>query len=141
MKGFGKYAVVNAAEYHFKDEPELFWKFKPATSMDELAMAQFYDNTNRTLTDRDGNPVVLGPHWIEVMWREIALAFGGTNVQNESGVGLKNDASVDEIEKFLAEMPRDMVEEIWSALGEAVPGWGPVKPRAAVEAGTTNSET
>lgn len=138
---FGKYAILDISEHRFEMEPDWYWRFKPASSSAELAMSKFYDNMSRSVIGADGKPVFIGPHWIEVMWREIALLFGGTNIPNEAGKpALSDNATIAEIENLLAAMPQGMVEELWKALGEAVSGWGPRQPQPEEEAGETSSE-
>ena len=142
MNSFGKYAILDAPEYCFKETPDLYWKFKPASSADELAMSRFYDSRTRTINDVNGKPLLTGPYWIEVMWREIALLFAGTNIKNEAGKpALSDRATVEEVENLLHDMPQGMVEELWRGLGEAVPGWGPRKPQPEEEAGETSSQS
>lgn len=142
MINFGKYAVLDKPTYHFKEEPDLFWTFRYATSADELAMARFYDISLRTVQGAEDEPYKIGPHWIEIMHRELAILFDETNIADGEGkIALKKKASVAEVEKLLREMPQGMVEELWIALGEAVVGWGPVKPQKEAEAGPTSLES
>jgi len=124
---FGKYSVNESLEHHFELEPEWFWRVRPVTSADELAMAKFYvDNTSYIMVD--GVRVEQPPLWIEVMYREIALAFDGTNIPKQEGKKtpvLNDKSSLKDIEAVLLSMPEKMVEEIWVALGEVIPFWGP----------------
>ena len=63
-----------------------------------------------------------------VAYREIALTFGGTNLGE--GEALPQDATVIEVENMLRTFPQEMVNEIWIAIGEAFPKWGPADPNA-----------
>jgi len=125
---FGKYTVVGSLEHHFELEPEWFWRIRPATSGDDLVMAKYYVEESRAVVI-DGKPVEQPPLWMEVMYREIAQLFDGTNIPkdpkklNVSVLG-KNPSILD-IEAVLQTMPEKMVEEIWRALGETNPFWGP----------------
>ena len=125
---FGKYSVVGSLEHHFDLEPEWFWKIRPATSGDDLVMAKYYVENTRTVII-DGKRVEQPPLWMDVMYREIALLFDGTNIPKDPkkpGVAILADkAAVGTIEAVLGTMPEVMVEEIWKAIGETNPFWGP----------------
>lgn len=125
---FGKYSIVESLEHHFELEPEWYWRVRPATSGDDLAMAKYYvDNTRFVVID--GKRVEQPPLWMEVMYREIAMLFDGTNIPKDpkkpSVPVLDKKASVVDVEAVLRTMPEKMVEEIWVALGEVNPFWGP----------------
>ena len=139
---FGKYAVLDNTTHNFEKEPDLFWKFHPAYSGDELAMVRFYEERTKLVDGPEGKKITVGPHWIEVMWHEIGLLFVDTNLTDEKGEPvLQPFASPEEVKKVLAKMPEGMVEEIWIAMGKAVPGWGPRIAQPESEAGETNSES
>ncbi len=126
---FGKYTVVESLEHHFELEPEWFWLIRPATSGDDLVMARYYVSQTRTVVI-DGKREEQPPLWMEVMYREIALLFNGTNIPKDPKkpkvpVLDHKKASVSDVEAVLAGMPEAMVEEIWKALGEINPFWGP----------------
>src|SRR5512138_1049875 len=44
---------------------------------------------------------------------------------------LKDNARVEQIEATLRKMPHEMVMEIWGAIADAVPGWGPQRPKSS----------
>ena len=80
--------------------------------------------------------------------REVALTYGGTNIpldpnspiEDGGEPFLSEDAAIEDIEKALAELPRDMFFEIWGAVGDAYPYWGPVNdPKAPPEEKTSPS--
>jgi hypothetical protein len=124
---FGKYQVVGMLEYHFELEPEWYWNIRPVTSGDDLVMAQWYVN-NSNIIMVDGKPREQPPLWMEVMYKEIALLFGGTNIPKEEKKKepiLKEGAKEEDVIAVLKQMPETMVEEIWRALGETNPFWGP----------------
>ena len=127
---FGKYAVINEVVHHFENEPEWTWKIDPPTSGDELAIAKFLVQ-GRVQLGLDGVRREYPPTNAEVMHREIALLFGGTNIptseRDESPV-LSKTAAVEAVEAVLREIPNPMVYEIWDAVGKACPGWGPMRP-------------
>ena len=47
-------------------------------------------------------------------------------------------APVETIEALVAKMPHDMFYEIWTAVGEAYPHWGPADPKE-ISKGSTKS--
>jgi hypothetical protein len=133
---FGKYAIFDETKHLFKEEETWWWKIKPPTSGDELAMGKFMVN-HRIETDRDGVRHEYPPTNTEICHREIALTFAGTNIPateislEEGGDPiLKPGVTVEAIEAVLRQMPHPMVMEIWDAIAEAVPGWGPMRPKA-----------
>lgn len=133
---FGKYAIATASTHTFEEEPDWWWKIKPVTTGMELEMSKFL-NHKRLISTAEGR-VELPPTHFEIAMREVALSYGGTNipidennpVENGGEPFISEDASVEAIEAALADLPRDMFYEIWSAVGEAYPYWGPVDPNA-----------
>jgi hypothetical protein len=132
---FGKYAIIDEITHHFKEEPEWFWKIKPPTSGDELEMSRFFVQ-GRVQQGVDGVRRDYPPTNLEVCHREIALTFAGTNIPKgdkavEEGGDpiLKDGAKTHEIEAVLRQMPQAMVLEVWGAIAEAIPGWGPAVPK------------
>jgi hypothetical protein len=129
---FGNYAILDTVTHYFEKEPDWFWKIKPVHSGLELERSKFLLH-NRVIETADGVRRELPPTWLEIAYREIALTFGGTNIpvsdEDDTPV-LAEDASIQEIEKFLAEAPQGLVMEIWKALGAAYPKWGPADPNA-----------
>jgi hypothetical protein len=80
----------------------------------------------------DGTKRESSPTWVEIAYREIALSFGGTNIpvsEKDNTPVLDDDAGINEVEVILKEMSTDLIAEIWKALGEANPLWGPRLPR------------
>jgi hypothetical protein len=134
---FGKYAIVDEIKHAFEEMPEWWWKIRPPTSGDELAISRFLVQA-RVEMGTDGVRREYPPTNTEIAHREIALTFAGTNIPaSETSVEeggepvLKVGASLEDIEAILRQMPHTMVMEIWSALGEAVVGWGPLRnPKA-----------
>lgn len=134
---FAKYAIFDAVTHNFEKEPDWWWKIKPPTSGDELVMAKYLVN-NRVEVGADGVRREFPPTNTEIAHREIALCFGGTNIpkDDEKPVAdggepiLKLGDPVENIETVLRSMPHAMVMEIWNAIGDAVPGWGPYRPKA-----------
>ena len=134
---FGKYAIFDEAKHVLEKEPQWWWKIKPPTSGDELAMGKFMVN-HRIETGPDGVRREYPPTNTEISHREIALTFFGTNIPadpdkpvEEGGDPiLKVGDNTETIEAMLRKMPHEMVIEIWDAIAEAVPGWGPMRPKA-----------
>ena len=98
-------------------------------------MSKFMVN-HRIETGPDGVRREYPPTNAEIMHREIALTFGGTNIPldektvEEGGDPiLKPSDSIETIEATLRKMPHPMLLEIWDAIAEAVPGWGPMRPK------------
>ncbi len=136
---FGSYAIIDVVEHHFEKEPDWVWKIKPPTSGDELAMSKFLVQ-NRVEIDPSGTRREYPPTYTEIAYREVALLFGGTNIPKGGKKGksveeggdpvLSSGAKVEQIEGVLRRMPHAMVMEIWGAIADAVPGWGPQRPKA-----------
>ena len=111
---FGKYAILDKSTHTFELMPEWSWTFKPTNSEDELAIAKFI--------------TVQNPTWLEIAWRELALSFGSTTIpvsETDPKLVLEPGATVEQVEAVLKKMPLAMVQELWKALGEANPLWGP----------------
>jgi len=131
---FGKYAILTSTRYTFEKEPTWYWEIKPVSSGMELERSKFLLH-NRVVVDASGNRRELPPTWLEIAHREIALTFGGTNIPVEDkpvedgGKPLvEAGTSTAEIEKVLRGMPQEMVWEIWTAVGQSYPEWGPANP-------------
>lgn len=130
MSKFGKYAVLEPIQYHFKEEPTLWWMIRPPTTGDELSMAKFL-NRGKVVWSVEGAARDAAPTWLEIAHREIAIAFAGTNIPatdtpvEQGGKPLiATTLDIPEIEVLIREMPHAMIMEIWRAMGEAIPGWG-----------------
>jgi hypothetical protein len=147
---FGNYAIIDVVEHHFEKENEWVWKIKPPSSGDELAMSKFLVQ-NRVEVDTTGIRREFPPTYTEIAYREIALCFGGTTIPKggknaktvEEGGDpiLAENARVEQIEAMLRKMPHEMVMEIWGAIADAVPGWGPQRPKGAKGASPSKSQT
>ncbi len=125
---FGKYAIVDSHEYHLEKEPDLFWRIKPVTSGMELDRSKFLMH-KRVVSDAAGNRWEYPPTWVETAHREIALTFGGTNIENDEGEpALKDNATIIEVENFLKNAPQELVMELWREIGRVHPFWGPADP-------------
>jgi hypothetical protein len=133
---FGNYAVVLPYTHNFEKEPDWYWKFNPPTAKDELDLQRFlFQRRTRTV---NGVAEQLPATSMEVVFHQLALTFGGTNVpkyeQDEDGKWVKTDSPVlkkgaetEDVKKVLGEMPTDLVMELWVALGEHIPNWGPIQ--------------
>jgi hypothetical protein len=129
---FGKYAILSDVTHTFEKEPDWYWIIGAPTTQDELQVSKIL-TTDRTKMELDGTRVSQMPATLEIAMREIAVTFRGTNIptsENDPAPILKKGASVAEVEDVLKQMPRAMIWEIWNAVGDAVHGWGPAKPRA-----------
>lgn len=133
---FGSYAIIENVRFTFADEPEFWWEIKPPTAGDELALTR-YMNTGKAIYTADGGMETEGsPSWMDILFFEIALLFGGTNIPmdpdksvSDAGkpfVSAKSAPHV--IEERLKIMPMEMIAEIADQIAEHVPGWGPKKP-------------
>lgn len=124
MFDFGPYAILDNVTHHFEKKPEWTWTFKPVTSRDEYQMAKFMREHSRIVDGR-----FVPPDWITIAWRELAVTFGGTTIPGPDGNPILHpDATVEQVEEVLKEMPLPMLKELWTALGEVNPTWGPAKP-------------
>ena len=146
-KSFGSYAIVEPVTHHFDKEDKWWWKITPPTSGDELNISKFLISA-RTELGIDGVRRDYPPTNIEVAHREIALCFGGTNIPMDDEKPVEDGGDpivkvgmhVEVIEAVLRSMPHEMVLEIWGALADAAPGWGPIRPKVKkTEPVTTSS--
>lgn len=125
------YSIIDDVTHNLNKAPQYWWKIKPSTSGDELAMQRFLLQ-NRSNIGPDGVRREFPPTVIEVAYREIASVFKGTNIPKDENKPveeggepiLKENASIDEIEKVLMQMPHELVDELWDAITEANPSWG-----------------
>lgn len=129
MSNFGKYAILKAVVYKFEEEPEWYWKINPPTVSAEMEISKLL-NSEREKVDAQGVKTSLVVTTLELALKEISVTFGGTNVP---GLDLNDDATPEQVEAVIRKMPRAMIIEIWEAVGDACPGWGPVKKRNASE--------
>lgn len=114
---FGKYAVIDNVTYNFEKEPELWWKFRPATVADEMEMQRWISN---------GSKQNIQPTWVDVAYKQIAMVSVATNIP---GAGLEEGGSAIQFEELLKSAPIEMFGELWAALGDVNPLWGPPRPR------------
>lgn len=132
---FGAYSVLSDAEYHLKETPDWYWKFRPTTSIDDLEYAKFLDAYYEDHTPRADD-------WLVAAWRQLAISFAGTNIPELSYL---NDLTpIYEVEAIVKQMPLNLVAELWIALGKANPLYGPPPaPSAPTESEPeqTNSES
>jgi hypothetical protein len=134
---FGEYAIIDGAEHQFEKEPDWTWTILPVNSGMELEMSKFLSH-RRLVLGPDGKRYEHPPTNMEIAFREIALTFGGTTIPKdiekpvaEGGEPiLKAGASVQEVERVLASFPRAMFMELWQAVGQSYPYWGPEDPNA-----------
>jgi len=132
---FGNYAIINAVTYYFEKEPDWYWMFKPPTAKNELELQQFlFQGRTRTA---NGVSEQLPATSMEIVFEQLALTFGGTNipkykeqegewVATEEPV-LKASSDIGKIKEVLGDMPTVLVQELWKALGKHVPDWGPIQ--------------
>jgi hypothetical protein len=133
---FGKYSIIDKVSHTFEQEPDWEWVFKPVTSGIELQRSKFMLH-NRVVAGPDGVRREFPPTWLEIAHRELALTFGGTTIPkdiekpvSEGGEPiLPDNVQIGQIEAVLQNMPQDMVMELWRALGNVYPEWGPVDPK------------
>ena len=112
---------VKPTTYKFILEPDWWWIINPPTDDDEIELAIFI-RTEKIIFSPDGQRVRRPISLMELAIREITLTFGGTNIP---GVMLDEFSSKSQIETVLSKMPRNLVMELWYAVGKAVPHWGP----------------
>ena len=126
---FDKYVVISNVEHHFEKDPSLFWVIKPPTIKEEIALSRFYQEGRLKIVD--GQRITYPWSSIEIAIRQVALLFGGTNVTKDGtdSLVLRDDASLDAIEKYLGSLPPSVVMELFTAIGDAVPSWGKPSPK------------
>jgi len=130
-KNFGQYAIIDPVKHVFEKEPTWYWLINPPTAKDELAVSRVLAQ-DRTRVEVDGTRTSMFVTTLEVAMREVAVTFGGTNIptsETDPKPILKDNATVEQIEDVLKDMPRAMLLELWGAVGDAVPGWGPALPK------------
>lgn len=135
MSNFGNYAIIDEVTHTFERQPLWWWKFKPVTAKDELAL-QKYLYQNRII---EINKVKreYPPTKMEIMLRELALSFAGTNIPKKEGEPVEDGgkpliakgSSVEQIEAEIGKMPPGMVEELYEALYQATIEWGKEPPK------------
>jgi hypothetical protein len=132
---FSEYAIIDEITHHFEKRSQWWWKIKPPTSGDEIALSKFL---NTPTFKWDGTQRVEVPlSTIEVAHREIALTYAGTNIPQDNAIPveeggeplLKPFETVEMIEVALKEMPNTMIFELWKAVKQAAPTWGPADPK------------
>lgn len=136
MPGFGKYGFIGDTKHVFEKEPDWYWVIKSVTSGMELENSKFLAH-RRIVMGPDGR-MELPPTVMEVAFNEIALTFGGTNIPADADKPveeggdpiIKKDASMEEIKNILSSFPREILMEIWRAIGETYMYWGPNDPNA-----------
>jgi hypothetical protein len=133
---FGSYAIIEPVRHCFADEPDLWWDIKPPTAGDELSLSTYMSKGKSTYRPDGGLETEDSPAWLDILFYQIALLFGGTNIPADpdkpvSDGGkpyIANKATMDEILNKLRRMPMEMISEIADAISESVPGWGPKNP-------------
>jgi len=131
MTNFGKYGILGDTVYNFDQEPDWYWKIAPITSGHELEMAKFLASVKH-ITLPDGSRQEQFPTAMEVAMREVSLSFAGTNIPDEEGNPIIPDgASIEVVEEKLKLFPSELFMEIWTAVGQSYPRWGPVDPNLA----------
>ena len=138
---FGKYAIIGNIRRNFRDEPDLWWEIKPPTTGDELMLTR-YINTGKVEYSLDGGVSNEGsPSWLDILFYEVALLFGGTNIPadadspiSEGGKPfIESGSEMAVIEERLRLLPMEMFAEVADMIAECVPGWGPKKPLSRTE--------
>ena len=135
MSNFGNYAIIDEVTHTFSREPKWWWKFKPITARDELAL-QKYLYQNRVI-EINGTRREYPPTKMEIMLREIALSFAGTNIPKVNGETVEGGGkafvsvsqNVEQIEAEIGRMPTILIEEIYQALYDATIEWGKEPPK------------
>lgn len=137
---FGKYLSLIPFEYHFEKEPDWYWRIRAVTAEDELAKDRFWSENTDIFNDIPVPPA----GWRVMVW-EVVRTFAGTNIpKDDKSVEdggkpiLSDSANNAQVEAIVKQMPPDMVFEIWQAVGEVNPYWGPAKK--AVRAGEESSD-
>ncbi|MCB2146595.1 MAG: hypothetical protein KQI81_08980 [Deltaproteobacteria bacterium] len=127
---FAKYAVLDEVVHRIKEDDNYYWKIKPATSGDDLARQKFMYQERVRYVGTEAREFPLTSR--EIAHRELAITFAGTNIPADVNIPVEDgglplisvDDSIEERERKIGEMPPNLVDELWYALGESVPGWG-----------------
>jgi hypothetical protein len=132
---FGSYAVIENIRFNFVDEPTYWWEIKPPTAGDELALTRFMAQ-GTTVYTKEGMESEGSPSWLDILFYEIALLFGDTNIPEDAEKSIEDggnpfissDSSLAVIQERLKKLPMEMLAEIADNIAEHVPGWGPKNP-------------
>jgi hypothetical protein len=133
---FGSYAMIENIRFDFVDEPEYWWEIKPPTAGDELALTRYMSTGKAIFHPEGGMETEGGPSWLDILFFQIALLFGGTNIPvdpdkpvSDGGKPFISEKSTTSVnEERIKKMPMEMVSEIADKIAEHVPGWGPKNP-------------
>lgn len=125
---FGKYATVDNVTYEFEKDPEMKWVFRPVTTADEIEMQRWI--AKKSKADE-------APSMLEVAHKQLSIVSQSAVIP---GCGLENGGSRVQFEELLNAMPLEMMGELWQALGEVSPLWGPPRPAASRPATNQMSE-
>ncbi len=127
-----KYAMLGEAKYPLKLEPELYWTFKPVSGAMQIELAKWLQDNAETITDEKGVTYQVPPYWVSAMIQELTLSFAGSNILlSEELTGEKavpmfpEGMPIEEVGKAIALLPMPLLIELWVALKERNPQWGP----------------
>lgn len=123
---FSGYAVLTDVIHGFQKKPGFTWTIRPQTVQDEIRVQQLINQNTRFIADEDGRRIPIPPTRIELAVFEIATTFGGTTLKTDDGeFVIKSDAPLHEVLDLLHNMPTEMINELWIAVGKANPMMGP----------------
>jgi hypothetical protein len=128
---FEKYAIVSPVTHTFEKDPDYWWKIRPALLADEIELARFLQE-GRVVIDEKGEKITFPWSIVESAVFQLSTLFAGTNLVDEKGKELlPENAKREKVADVLKTFPTAVVLELWSALGEAVPGWGNASNRSS----------
>lgn len=126
---WAKYAVLDNSKHVLELTPEYYWEFRPVSTADEIRVQKEIAGRTMIIGDR-----ISGPTQMELAIIELASSFAGSNLPADSDdpdakvvPALKDKASFQEVYDYLCTLPVALVDELWRALGEVNPTWGPKK--------------
>ena len=136
MARFGSYAVIDEVTHHFEKEPRLVVENQePRPAGDELAIAKFLVQ-GRSEMGLDGVRRDYPPTNAEVMHREIAHLFAGTNIPvSETTVEDGGDPSSRRRDRSsrskpsCARCPTRWSSSCGTPWPKPCPGWGPLRQK------------
>lgn len=124
---YGKYTNIIPTTYYLKKEPEWYWVINPPTVAGELAVAQLLATDKRAIGESKSIKTQ-APTTLELAIREISVTFGATNIptsDTDLAPLIEPYSTMPEVERIVKTMPRSLLLELWRAVGQAIPGWGP----------------
>lgn len=127
---WGDYIILTNTRHTLAQLPEFYWDIAPVTSRDEInAERELQKRTKFEPDPAGGPPFFIPPVQTDVAVVEIAASFAGCKMPGSVG-GIappSKGASFADVLTYVEDLPYSVVQELWKAVGEVNPTWGPRK--------------